>query len=617
MLSKGIRVIPQFDGDGFFFVPSRTEAMIEPTENVFENAVVGFLNAIGIVNPADRFRRVGPGYQGRKLPKADLKALAEITCRRFQPKEKRQVQDVCAALTERESRTPEFERFTNAIERVEVEYFFVQEREVKDGENPKTLAVPKKVPLEHVGIRVEGREGMAGLFVSGRVIIDDVTVRNVISIGPEEVLNASSKALTKIPGVRAVSKQLLAPVELLLLPYGGTGGIENRPALKYAYRTALLADFLGLKGIFYLWLDADTGEILQLIPAMGSATAGGKTFLRDPSSLPVTEYATFHVDDPPSGGQFTLTLSGIFGRIDMNGDGIYDIEVAEPSEKFDQAAFSMSPTVQSVACFDGNNKEFAQVDLMTTISRYRAIFNSAGPALWAFPRTERAIWVNHASTGCDAFTGHDGFRFGLCPGYSDPACPDVGELNAAHDHTVVAHEFGHAFTSYQYGYPEDLDPAVKRSGDRPASWCKETSLESTAPDPCPMPTSPSDIFHDFADAWAHLLEDTNCFGGWVAKNIGGTNSSKDCTAWTSELNQWPRQSDVVQDHFPEHRKAAYNTLDSSTAWQMPYSDMQIAAAALWSVRQGLKSRDPIMGALLYQTRFMRTLATTGWLGQLD
>ena len=629
--SKLIDRFPQFDGDGFFFVLSRTEASLGPANEVFKKAVIPFLSAMGFNKPATRFRLFDTSYQGRELPQADLDSLAKIICRRWWIQNDEKARQSCKLLSEPSNKTSEADasfktrigmtvgQFKKALERVAVEYFFTQEREVKASEHLKVPDVPIKVPLEHTGIRVEGRKGESGLFVTGRVINDDMAVTNVISIRPDAVLPAARKALAKIKGIRSVSEKLLSPVELLLLPYGGTGGHESRPAFKYAYRTALLADFLGMKGTFYLWLDAGTGKILQLVPAMGSAT--GKAFNRDPSSLPATESVEFNIDDPPAGGKFKLMLSHTFSRLDRKGDDNYnDSEVAQSSMEFDEASFSQNPTIQSVACESGN-KEFAQVDLMATISRYHTTFNSAGPVL-SFPRRERTVVMDMDQEGCNAYYSNSGFYFGLCEGYKLSSCPDIGDLNPAHDHTVVAHEFGHAFTLYQYGLPEDL---VQPEGERPPSWCLGPSLESGQPqDPCPMPYR-SELFHDFADAWSQVLEDTNCVGGWLGKNRGGTNFSHDCKYQGSgpppvnhqphdEGGDFPRLSEVgmtfdpndPQDHFPEHRKAGQRD---------EYSDMQIAAAALWAVREGLKKREPAAGAILYLVRFVQTLATTGWLGQ--
>jgi hypothetical protein len=669
---KFVGVLPQFDGDGFFFsVPNTIEATLKSwsATEVFAKTVFPFLHDIGFKNPGSRFRQFDASYQGRELPQADLETLAKTTCRQWWIQNDKNAQQSCTLLSKPSNVTSEADaafktrtgmtvgQFRKAVERVGVEYFFTQEHKVTKSENPTVDDVPAKVPLEHAGIRVERRKGEKGLFVTGRVI-NNLTVTNVVSIGPHAVPSVAWKALTKIKGITSASEELVSPVELVLLPYGGTGEPESRPVVKYAYRMALVADFLGLKGTFYLWLDADRGEILQLVPTMGSAMATGKTFLRDPGSLPSTGLAEFeidNVDNPPPDGKFVLSLSGIFKRLDRADGGYDDGELEKKasdfippltsteltSPRFDRDPVGkvlLDPTsdpkgIRHLSCErSGANYDFAQVDLMATISRYRTTFNGAGPLLsHFFPQTERTILMDQANDNCNAYYGHDGFIFQFCPGYSDPTCPDIGSLNSAHDHTVVAHEFGHAFTQYQYGFPETLNPATKPKGDRLTSWCLGPTLEDgqrpggTASDPCPKPVLPDDIFHDFADAWSQVLEDTNCFGGWWGKNRGGTNFSLDCKYQGPDSTRpnhqphdegggYPRLSEVgmtfnpadPQDHFPEHRKAGQ---------QGEYSDMQIASAALWAVRDGLKMRDPAAGAVLYLGRFVQTLATTGWLGQ--
>jgi hypothetical protein len=664
---KFVGMLPGYDGDGFFFqVPSKTDATLGSATEVFKKVVFPFLYDIGFKNPATRFRKFDARYRGSELPQANLETLAKITCRQWWIQNDKQAQQSCRLLSKPSDATSEtdaafktrtgmtVDQFKKVLERVPVEFFFTQEHEVR-AEHLKVPDVPATVPIEHTGIRVEGRKGEAGLFVTGRVIDDDTFVTNVISIRPDAVLPVARKALTKIKGIRSVSEKLLSPVELLLLPYGGTVGPKSQPVFKYAYRTVLVADFLGLNGTFYLWLDADKGEILQLVPTMGSAMATGKTFLRDPNSLPSTGLAEFEIeaiDNPPPNGKFVLSLSRIFKRLDR-ADALYDDGELEKkaadfipalttgeltSPRFDRDPMGtvlLDPTedpkgVRYLSCADGvnggANQDFAQVDLMATISRYRSTFNGAGPVLSPFPRTERTIVMDQA--GCHPSYGTEGFFFQYCPGYSDPGCPDIGSLNSAHDHTVVAHEFGHAFTKYQYGFPEDLDPAMKPGGDRVDTWCLGPTLEEAPSAPCPKPVLPDDIFHDFADAWSQVLEDTNCFGGWWGKNRGqpeGPNFSLHCKYQGSgppppnhqphhEGGGWPRLSEVgmtfnpadPQDHFPEHRKAGQ---------QGEYSDMQIAAAALWAVRDGLKQRDPAAGAVLYLGRFVQTLGTTGWLGQ--
>jgi hypothetical protein len=129
--------------------------------------------------------------------------------------------------------------------------------------------------------------------------------------------------------------------------------------------------------------------------------------------------------------------------------------------------------------------------------------------------------------------------------------------------------------------------------------------------PCPVPVGPDGTFHDFADSWAHALENSNCVGGWFAKNQRGKDASLNCIANTSEGASPPRLSQVdvpldpadPGDHFPEHRSSPG-----------AYGNMQIAGAALWAVRQGMRSKCLPSGTPQYFVRFVRALRTTGWFG---
>ena len=118
-------------------------------------------------------------------------------------------------------------------------------------------------------------------------------------------------------------------------------------------------------------------------------------------------------------------------------------------------------------------------------------------------------------------------------------------------------------------------------------------------------------FHDFADAWAHHFEDTNCVGGWVFKDADGLDANKNCLKH-SEGGGLPRLSkvgppDVIdlgsKDFFPGHLSERGG-----------YANMQIAAAALWATREGIRSHmGPLLGPPRYFQSFVRALLSTGWL----
>ncbi|MCI0724620.1 MAG: hypothetical protein L0338_37495, partial [Acidobacteria bacterium] len=362
-----------------------------------------------------------------------------------------------------------------------------------------------------------------------------------------------------------------------------------------------------LKGIWYVWLDAETGQILQLQPLVDETAARGQTFRRAPDLLPAANLLGFEVD-PASGGQYTLKLSGVMNRVDFQGDGYNanDVSISDSTggssstlANFDQATNGMNDAANAVCNNDTSpgleaDETFQQVDFFATIhNQYRQAINAGiytpfptGP--WS-PQVEVANFCN----------ANAGMMYGACSGYYDADCPDGANklLNFAHDHTVVAHELAHNMTSRQYT-------------DRPSDWCVGPTLEPGTPvAPCPVPTGQG-LFHDHADAWADAFENTNCLGGWVIKNQTGPNASLNCVANTDEGGFGPRLHQVTVpfnpaspgDHFPEHRALATGG----------YADGQISAAALWQVRAGMRSKCRPSGTPQYLVRFMRALRTTGW-----
>ncbi len=197
-------------------------------------------------------------------------------------------------------------------------------------------------------------------------------------------------------------------------------------------------------------------------------------------------------------------------------------------------------------------------------------------------------------TACGALST---MSFGACRGYYDSACPDYSDgtssldncMNFAHDNTVIAHEVGHNVTS-------------KLTNWRAFDWCGSKK--------CALPVGWRSL-HDLADFWSAHLESTNCVGGWVCKNVGGVDAALDCHSHTEgsglpRLHELPLpfDSDAPGDHFPEHRRVATGE----------YADMQIAAAALWELQLGMRSKSRTAGLLPVAPRFTRTLRKTGFLG---
>jgi len=588
-------LFPAFDGDGMFVSLPAREAGKLSARQVFSEVIVPVLSAIGFENPSGRIRV--PDYDGRDMPRGDLAALASITCAEITGEQMPGAREMCTAMQTGKA-TPAvdrmmlggegmtFQQFRADIERLEILYFFPQ--------------VEKETPIEHTGIVAVRRDGETVTVVTGRVL-NRFVVTNQVKLKPEEAAGRVLAELVDVNGVCCPQRQPPKRVELLLLPYGNVKGM---PGLKYSYRMPVRATYKFVEGIFYVWLDAETGKILELQPLVDAdVAASGKTFRRDPGTLPAVQARAFRVDNS-AGGNYTLQLTGVFSRLDRLGDADFndgEVAIADNANgssavfaNFDQAPLN---DAANAVCAAGGNTTFEQVDLMATLSTHRLLAINAG-LFTPFPAA--AMTISFENNFCNAFGSPAGLSFGFCTGYTDAACPNLPNqfIITTHDHSWVAHELGHALTPRQYT-------------DRPADWCVGPTLEGVPAAPCPVPTGQS-LFHDFADSWAHAFENTNCWSGWFSKNQGGPDASRNCIANHSEGGFAPRLSQVnvpfdpatPGDHFPEHRTLATGG----------YADMQIAGAALWAIRQGMRSKCLPSGTPQYLVRFVRALRTTGWFG---
>lgn len=593
-----VALFPAFDGEGFTVTLPAREATELSAREVFSDVVVPVLRAVGLPDPEKRIRV--PEGSGRRLPQADLSALADITCQEVDRMEAPHARQICAAMRQGRGDSEvdrlflagegmTFAQYQADIERLEIDYFFPQ--------------VEEEVPIEHTGILAARWEGETITLLTGRVFTR-YQVTNRVVLTPEEAGRRVAYELSQIDDVCCPQRRPPDRIELLLLPYGEEEGL---PGLRYVYRMPVRASWNLADGLFYTWMDAEDGSILQLQPLVAAdVSARGRTFDRAPDLLPATPLRSFRVDDA-AGGDYVLRLTGVFGQPDRFGDGVYDdgevvIDDSTNGSSATLANFDQAPLDDgaNAVCASGGNTTFEQVDLFATLYRQRTMVLSAG-LFTPFPTGEMSLSYSVGDVGvCTAFGSPAGITFQGCTAFSDPACPDgANHISVMHDHTYVAHEFGHALTPRQYT-------------DRPPDWCVGPTVEGAPVAPCPVPVSPLSSFHDFADSWAHALENTNCWSGWKSKNSGGADASLNCVANHGEGGSSPRLSQVQVpfdpaqpgDHFPEHRDLATGE----------YADMQIAGAALWAVRQGMRSKCLPSGTPQYLVRFVRALRTTGWFG---
>ena len=448
------------------------------------------------------------------------------------------------------------------------------------------------VPIERAGVHVQRRQGWSVDAVSGS-LWQSYRVANLVSMAEPEVgeVEIALAALDVEPPVQ-VDGFLDEPVHILL-PHG-IDPVDGETLLRHAWRSTVQLNYQEELGPALVYLDAENGSLLAFKSWIGHAVpATGKVYRRAPDVGPVG--ADFMVD-AATAGEYVLQGPGIL-RVDMYADNIFTGEVAIPQigggssttlANFDQAPLN---DATNIACnIPGPNRGFEEVNLYQALYRNREVALVYG--IWQpFPQIPWQPRVSFQNTGMPICNAYSSMLFEACQGFVKPNCPNFANafINHAHDRTVISHEVAHH--------------AVPRLTEaRPGNWCGSAS--------CPLPEG-WDIFHDLADFWAGHVENTNCIGGWTAKNfIGGTNGSFNCSPSSDEGGFLPRLFDVATafdpldptDHFPEHHDL----------FAADYAFGQVAAAALWQSRVGMRSRNRVAGHTLFWSRFIRALRFSGF-----
>lgn len=528
-------------------------------------------------------------------------------------------------------------------QRQELYYFFPEVHHSQAKEFAPEIPRPLDVVIEHVGIRVSRRENQSAYSATGRVL-HKYGVTNKVGFSQSVAAGKSANELEKLLGRADKTARVLSIPsdwpELVLLP-SGEARVDDRsiPGLRYTYRTPAYVDYRG-KHLVYVWLDAETGTPIEVTAlsgnAGGSARAKGNTLHRDPS-LPNAEVTDFRFDPP--GGRPNDPVPP------------FPLHVMNELEGGPQSPFTISPNLTfppvgtewnftsagSPAETLPTFADVEKIDLFATMYRYLDMITSAPFGRLVgnnFPSSAVKLHVISSCNSPDLARYDEDYEITLGLYHSTSPCPNYPGTptetgKTFHDHTLVAHEMGHLLTLQQYGYLPS--PAAAR---RQPDWCHLTVFSSVSA--CPLPVRPSYV-HDFADAWVHLFERTNCVAGWMGRWLSAFGDDSLSCVKHYEGSNFPRLSQVpdpirfsysvtplelanysadawnqnfpehIGDHFPEHRKIASGSMD--------YADMQVAASALWEVSEGRRSFDQSgMANLTYLTRFVQTLATTGWLG---
>lgn len=596
-LPKAARFVgPAFVGDPVLLSLRPRRAATVQGAAVYRSVVAPLLRALRA--PSQTELRV-PRGNGVRLPTASLRALATIGCPEFSTDslarrpgvhemcdvmggEKPASAEVDAAFQRGEGMS--FRQFKADLERRRIQYVFPQ--------------LVGKVPVEHAGLMAFRWAGETVTLVHGSVFTRfGVANRRTLSAG--RAASLASRELGRLKGVSDASASRIGG-ELVLLPGGGARDGTGRivPALRYAYRVLLFGfvptpDGRVQRVSWLAWVDAGSGGILKLLPQYHFAVAQGRRW----RVAPDTPVETWFFDvDPAAGGQFTLELNDttpIFNRIDRLGNGTFgDSEASISSSSggsgpsfanFDQAPLN---DAANAVCQSGANVAFRQLNAYGHLFAGRN-WMLVGGTTPSFPEAAVTVRVDAPGDGNFALydsagAGQSVLSFANGGGFADPACPNAagGKLNGAQESTTLVHELSHLSTA-------------RFQERRPEAWCGTP--------PCAMPSGAA-IFHDFADAFANAYASTPCMGGWSRRNQGSAGATANCTGTTSEGGSLPRLADLPRDRFPDHRALATGD----------YADGQIAAAALWSVRQGMRSKCLPSGTPQFFVRLLRALWNFGF-----
>ncbi|HEV8242226.1 MAG TPA: hypothetical protein VGS57_22860, partial [Thermoanaerobaculia bacterium] len=587
---------PAFDGDSFHLtLPVRRRDDVS-AQQVLDEVIAPLLRAVGFERGVRALQM--PPAAGLKQPVGDFKGLAQAVADEYaaNPRLKRRhTQEMIDVFLGRAEPSRQIDRdleagegmtfaqYVAGLERLEIEYPFQQ----VDGD----------VPIEHT-LLVASRWQGQGITSAWGSLISRYVIGNARRLAPVQAGPAAVKGLHELPDLDCASPQPIEGPFLVLLPYRTVAG--GNTELRYAYRMLVQIIWLGQTGTGLVWVDADDGKVLKFISFLeGGISAAGATYNRDPGIGTTT--GSFQVDAAMA-NQYTLQLAGFSNRVDYQGDGMAgfnatDVNIADSGNgssgtfaNFNQAP--INDPVQAL-CAAGTNKGFEQVSFFSILQRDYRLVTSQG-IFTPFPTSPFSPQLENPGIGCN---GNASMTFGACGGYTNAMCPNFADgttgvanmLNTAHDNTWIGHELGHSITP-------------RLTSGRPANWCGMPG--------CAIPVGWGN-FHDLCDAWSAHFENTNCWSGWFAKNLNGANGALNCL--TSSEGGWsPRLSQVTTpfnpgapgDHFPEHR--AGNVCG--------YCDMQVAAAALWEVRVGMRSKCRPSGMPQYGVRFQRALKETGFLG---
>ncbi len=306
---------PAYDGDPFYVSLPVQQQQTVSSKDVFEQVILPVVTAMGFER--GRSALASPPQDGIPQPVANFNGAVQSVLFEYQNTPQlnrpntRSMLDAFAtgsasaavntALLTSEGMS--FSQFVAGIQRLEIQYPFQQ---VDNSQSPSS-----PVPIEHTLVYASRWEGQGITTVYG-ALLSRYNIANKVTISIAKALGPAAEALAQVNGISRViecDKPEDGPY-LILLQYGtDAAGITQ---LRYTYRMILQAVAYGVQGRFILWMDANTGAILKLIPLFDVVSANGAVYNRDPGVGTTT--SSFAVDASVA-GQYTLKLAGVVNRV--------------------------------------------------------------------------------------------------------------------------------------------------------------------------------------------------------------------------------------------------------------------------------------------------------------
>ena len=400
----------------------------------------------------------------------------------------------------------------------------------------------KGIAIENTFLQVVWRDDQGFSSLNGRVF-------NKIVMSNRIVLSQGQAAASAKQHLQDCSKVQQDPVEAkkVILPYGD--------GFRYTWKLQLQSNC----GPYEFWIDAQSGEVLQLMPMFSSARTGyGLRYKNDPRGDTVR--VQFEVDNA-SGGVYRLQLNGVLSVTNAGADGVSNGDLTLNDDGSGIANFAVAPfngIVVDRTSQVGYNSRFQDIHAYAWLYNHISTFNDL---LGSVTMPDIGVTVNHNNPcgfGINNACANWGtwtlkFGIGLATTGTSTSCNNL--FNSVLDATILTHEFGHLVNHRNI------------SG-----------------------TIPAHMDEGLADFWGYTMFNTDTVGAYWAANCANN----------SQAGWIPRQVEGL-DVFPEHQ-----ALNNGN-----YGNGQIIGWALWNVRRELNEVSAA-GTYMINSELLDAFATVGF-----